>query len=62
VILDPRFGWGRPVVEDNKVPLEAILGLWRAGEPLSAIADEFETNPRDVERLVQAWDRAMDAA
>ena len=62
VILDPRFGWGRPVVEDNKVPLEAILGLWRAGERLSTIADEFEMKPRDVERLVQAWDRAMDAA
>jgi uncharacterized protein (DUF433 family) len=62
VILDPRFGWGRPVVEDNKVPLEAILSLWRAGEPLSAIADEFETKPRDVERLVQAWDRVRDAA
>jgi uncharacterized protein (DUF433 family) len=62
VILDPRFGWGRPVVEDNKVPLEAILGLWRAGEPLSTIADEFEMKPRDVERLVQAWDRARDAA
>jgi uncharacterized protein (DUF433 family) len=62
VILDPRFGWGRPVVEDNKVPIEAILGLWRAGESLAAIADEFEMKRRDVERLVQAWDRARDAA
>jgi uncharacterized protein (DUF433 family) len=62
VILDPRFGWGRPVVEDSKVPLEAILGLWRAGETLSTIAHEFEMKPRDVERLVQAWDRARDAA
>jgi uncharacterized protein (DUF433 family) len=62
VILDPRFGWGRPVVEDNKVPIDAILGLWRAGEPLASIAAEFEMTPRDVERLVQAWDRARDAA
>ena len=62
VILDPRFGWGRPVVEDSKVPLEAILGLWRAGETLSTIGHEFEMKPRDVERLVQAWDRARDAA
>jgi uncharacterized protein (DUF433 family) len=62
VILDLRFGWGRPIVEDNKVPLEAILGLWRAGESLSTIANEFEMKTLDVERLVQAWDRARDAA
>ena len=62
VILDPRFGWGRPVVEDNKVPIYAILGLWRAGESPSTIADEFEMTARDVERLFQAWDRARDAA
>jgi hypothetical protein len=36
--------------------------LWRAGEALSAIADEFETKPRDVEHLVHAWDRVRDAA
>lgn len=62
VFLDPRFGWGRPVVASNKVPLDAILGLWRAGEPLAVIAEEFAMQPRDVERLIQAWDRARDAA
>ena len=62
VILDPRFGWGRPVVASNKVPLEAILGLWRAGEHLAAIAEEFAMATADVERLIQAWDRARDAA
>jgi uncharacterized protein (DUF433 family) len=62
VILDPRFGWGRPVVATNKVPLNAILGLWRAGEHLSAIAEEFAMAPTDVERLIQAWDRVRDTA
>jgi uncharacterized protein (DUF433 family) len=62
VILDPRFGWGRPVVEDTKVPIDSILGLWRAGESLSTIAHEFEMKPRDVEHLIQGWDRARDSA
>ena len=62
VILDPRFGWGRPVVEGPNVPLNAILDLWHAREPMQAIADEFEL-PRDqVERLIQDYDRSLQRA
>lgn len=62
VILDPRFGWGRPVVADNKVPLEAILGLWRGRESMEAIAKEFNMDRAQVERIIQAYDAARDAA
>lgn len=58
VILDPRFGWGRPVVESNKVPVEAILGLWRAGESLETVADEFGMTAADVEELARAESRS----
>ncbi len=62
VILDPRFGWGRPVVEENNVPLSAILDLWHAGEAMRTIADEFEMNRDEVERLIQDYDRSVQRA
>lgn len=62
VILDPRFGWGRPVVATNHVPLLAILDLWHAGEPMRTIADEFEMNRDEVERLIQNYDRSVQRA
>lgn len=59
VLLDPRFGWGRPVIESNHVPLTAILDLWHARESMSTIADEFEMDRDEVERLIQDYDRSL---
>ncbi len=62
VILDPRFGWGRPVIEKLNVPLNAVLDLWHAGEPMQLIADEFELDRNTVERLIQDYDRSVQRA
>lgn len=62
VILDPRFGWGRPVVARNHVPIEAILGLWHARESMQTIADEFDMERDDIERLIQDYDRSLQRA
>lgn len=62
VILDPRFGWGRPVVAENRVPIEAILGLWYADESTQTIAEEFEMDRNEVERLIQNYDKSLRAA
>lgn len=59
VILDPRFGWGRPVVADRNVPVSAIVGLWHAREPIDVIAEEFGMTRRDVERVIQDYDRSV---
>ena len=62
VILDPRFGWGRPVVAENRVPIEALLGLWHAGETMQTIADEFDMRRDEIERLIQDYDRSVQRA
>lgn len=51
VIIDPRFAWGAPVVADQKVPVQAIVDLWRAGEPMTAVAEEFDLSPAIVESI-----------
>jgi uncharacterized protein (DUF433 family) len=60
VILDPRFGWGKPVIESNKVPVEAIMGLWRAREPVEAIADEYRMKSDEIIRLAQGYAAVRD--
>ena len=47
VIIDPRFGWGAPVIESTKVPVRVVVDMWKAGESMQVVADEFEL-PRDV--------------
>jgi uncharacterized protein (DUF433 family) len=51
VVIDPRFGWGAPVVERNKVPVRAIIDLWASGEPLAIVADEYGLTEAEVEEI-----------
>lgn len=51
VIIDPRFAWGAPVVADQKIPVHAVVDLWRAGEPMTVVAEEFDLSPETVEAI-----------
>jgi uncharacterized protein (DUF433 family) len=54
VIIDPRFGWGAPVLERTKVPVDAVVGMWRAGEPVDVVADEYGLTRDEVEAITRA--------
>lgn len=53
VVIDPGFGWGAPVLARSKVHVEALVELWRAGEPISGIAEEYDLPARTVEHVLQ---------
>lgn len=53
VIIDPRFGWGSPVIADSKVRVSDIVGLWRAGERMATVAEEFGLGIDVVEDVLQ---------
>jgi uncharacterized protein (DUF433 family) len=54
VIIDPRFGWGAPVVESSKVPVDAVVDLWIAGESLEDVAYEYDMSRDQVEAICRA--------
>ena len=60
VYLDPRFGWGRPTVGSSHAPVNSVMGMWYAGEPLDVIADEYDMTPAEVDELTRSWSRAND--
>lgn len=47
VMIDPRFGWGAPVLARSKVPVDALVSLWKNGESISAVSEEYDL-PADV--------------
>jgi len=51
VVIDPRFGWGAPVVESNKVQVDMVVSLWRSGESLDVVAREYGLT-RDVAEAI----------
>lgn len=54
VVIDPRFGWGAPVLEATRVPVEAIVGLWQAGESLDTVAEEYGMTTEQAEEVCRA--------
>ncbi|WP_067660478.1 DUF433 domain-containing protein [Nocardia harenae] len=54
VIIDPRFSWGDPVVERNKVQVQAIVDLWRAGESLDVVAENYGLTRAEAEAVCRA--------
>lgn len=54
VVIDPRFGHGRPVVAANRVAVKAITDLWEAGESVEDIAYDFDMTPEQVDALCRA--------
>ncbi|MFD8969982.1 DUF433 domain-containing protein [Streptomyces sp. NPDC059568] len=54
VVIDPRFGHGLPVVAANRVPVNAVTGLWEAGESIEDIAYEYGMEPDQVDELCRA--------
>lgn len=53
VIIDPRFGWGSPVLAESKIRVEDLVALWRTGEPIRAVADEYGLSVDLVEDVLR---------
>jgi uncharacterized protein (DUF433 family) len=62
VIIDPRFAFGQPVLERQKVRVEDILDAFWAGEGYVTIAGEFGVRADEVEAVVRSATRPRAAA
>ncbi|WP_089908704.1 DUF433 domain-containing protein [Lentzea albida] len=59
VIIDPRFGWGAPVIEANHVPVDAVVNMWLAGDSLKEVAYEYSLTTEQVESICRAAQRVV---
>jgi uncharacterized protein (DUF433 family) len=57
VIIDPRFAFGQPILEREKIRVDDILDAFWAGEGYLAIAGEFGVSPSAVEAVIRSATR-----
>jgi uncharacterized protein (DUF433 family) len=53
VVVDPARGFGQPIFARGGARLDDALQLFRAGEPLSTVADEYGMSREDLEAAVR---------
>lgn len=53
VVVDPRFGGGKPTIAGRGVSVEIILRRWKAGEKIPSIAQDFRLKAPIVEAVLQ---------
>jgi uncharacterized protein (DUF433 family) len=53
VIVDPRFVFGQPMIADRGVRTEDVIQMFRAGDSIQDVADEFRVEVHTVESIVR---------
>ena len=54
VVIDPRLGFGRPVIEGTGIRTEVIVGRFSAGETIDSIADDCGRSRAEIEEIVRS--------
>jgi uncharacterized protein (DUF433 family) len=57
VTVDPDHAFGRPRFAHGGAPLDDVIDLFRAGEPVDAVADEFGLTREEVEDAIRVSTR-----
>ena len=53
VVIDPRFGFGRPVLDGRGVRTEVIVERFQAGETMSSLADDYGLAVDVIEDIIR---------
>ena len=54
VVVDMKRGFGRPILDKQRIPLDGILSRFAANERIDDIARDLELDPAEVENVIRA--------
>jgi uncharacterized protein (DUF433 family) len=53
IVVDPRYGAGRPTIPDRRLPVAMIYNRWKSGENMGFIASDYALKRSVVEITLQ---------
>ena len=53
IVIDPRYGAGRPTIPNRRLTIETIHKRWLAGQSFHFIAEDFDLEPARVEEALR---------
>ena len=52
IVIDPQVSFGRPILADSGISTSALVQRINAGEPIDAVARDYDITPGDVETAI----------
>lgn len=53
IVIDPRYGAGRPTIPQRRLPVASIYNRWKSGESMSFISSDYSLPRKVVEATLQ---------
>lgn len=53
IVIDPRYGAGRPTIPHRRLPVASIYNRWKSGENISFISSDYSLSRKLVETTLQ---------
>lgn len=54
VVIDPRVGFGQPLIDETRIPVEAVIDRYNAGESIEELAEDYRCEVKKLEDAI-AW-------
>lgn len=54
VVIDPRFGFGRPVLDGRGIRTEVVVERFQAGESIASLAEDYGLSLETVEDILRS--------
>ena len=52
IVIDPHVSFGRPILAESGISTSALVQRINAGEPIDAVARDYDITPHDVETAI----------
>lgn len=53
ITIDPRVAFGRPVIAGTGIPTAVVHERWKAGDSVSALAEDYDRTPEEIEEALR---------
>lgn len=53
IVIDPTVSFGRPVIFGTSIPTAVLHDRWKAGDSISALAEDYDRSVEEIEEAVR---------
>jgi uncharacterized protein (DUF433 family) len=53
IAIDPRYGFGNPIIAKRNIRTDVVAGRFQAGEPISELASDLEIPTEEIEEAIR---------